>query len=62
MKSASEGEFVTGKKNGLLGNIILMKDDFPTATRGGIIYPSVDPSIFECKYPKRDVKVRILDL
>ena len=28
------------------------------ATRDGIIYPSVDPSIFEIKYPDRDIQGR----
>ena len=29
--------------------------DFKTATRNGIIYPSLDPSIFELKYPDTDI-------
>ena len=29
--------------------------DFQTATRQGIIYPSLDPSIFELKFPKQDI-------
>lgn len=31
----------------------------PVATRNGIIYPSIDPSIFEVKYPDNDIKGRI---
>lgn len=32
------------------------------ATRNGIIYPSMDPCIFEVKYPKSDIKGRVIDL
>ena len=30
-----------------------------TATRQGIIYPSLDPSIFELKFPKKDIKGKV---
>ena len=33
--------------------------DFETATRQGIIYPSLDPSIFELKFPKKDIKGKV---
>ena len=33
--------------------------DFKTALRNGIIYPSLDPSIFEIKYPDTDIKGKI---
>ena len=36
------------------------KYDFDHATRKGIIYPSLDPSIFELKYPNSDIKGRII--
>ena len=29
------------------------------ANRNGIIYPSMDPSIFECKYPNTDIKGQV---
>lgn len=32
------------------------------ATRNGILYPSVTPSIFEVKYPRRDISVRVTDI
>tara|TARA_R110000796_G_scaffold58815_5_gene135615 strand:- start:4754 stop:6643 length:1890 start_codon:yes stop_codon:yes gene_type:complete len=32
------------------------------ATQGGIIYPSIDPSIFEVKYPDTDIKGRVVAL
>ena len=33
-----------------------------SATQGGVIYPSLDPSIFEVKYPNEDIKGRIVSL
>jgi hypothetical protein len=33
--------------------------DIKGATRNGIVYPSLDPSIFEVKYPNVDIKGRI---
>ena len=33
--------------------------DLETATRQGIIYPSLDPSIFELKFPKKDIKGKV---
>ena len=35
------------------------KYDFGSATRKGVIYPSLDPSIFELKYPNSDVEGRV---
>ena len=35
------------------------KYDFETATKDGIIYPSLDPSLFEVKYPDTDIKGKI---
>ena len=35
------------------------KYDFTQATRGGVIYPSLDPSIFEIKFPNKDIKGRV---
>ncbi len=35
------------------------KYDFKGATRKGVIYPSLDPSIFEIKYPNTDIKGRV---
>tara|TARA_B110000902_G_scaffold120063_1_gene140796 strand:- start:3150 stop:5021 length:1872 start_codon:yes stop_codon:yes gene_type:complete len=34
----------------------------PGATQGGVIYPSLDPSIFEVKFPNDDIKGRIVSL
>jgi len=33
--------------------------DIETATKNGIIYPSLDPAIFEVRYPNNDIKGRI---
>ena len=35
------------------------KYDFESATRKEVIYPSLDPSIFELKYPNTDIKGRV---
>ena len=34
--------------------------DIDTATRNGIIYPSLDPSIFEVKFPDQDIRGRVV--
>jgi hypothetical protein len=34
--------------------------DLTAATRNGIIYPSLDPSIFEVKYPDTDIRGRVV--
>lgn len=41
---------------GYSGNVY----DISAATRNGIIYPSLDPCIFEVKYPNTDIKGRIV--
>lgn len=38
------------------------KYDINLATKDGVIYPSQDPSIFELKYPTRDIKGRVKSL
>jgi hypothetical protein len=35
--------------------------DLPTATRNGVIYPSLDPSIFEVKFPNQDIRGRVVN-
>lgn len=34
--------------------------DIPSATRNGNIYPSLDPSIFEIRYPNTDIQGRVV--
>jgi hypothetical protein len=41
---------------GYSGNVY----DLQTATRNGIIYPSLDPSIFEIKFPNQDIRGRVI--
>ena len=43
---------------GYSGNLYSVKE----ATRNGVVYPSMDPCVFEVKYPKNDIKGRIIDL
>ena len=43
---------------GYSGNVYSIED----ATRNNIIYPSLDPSVFEVKYPREDIKGRVIDL
>jgi hypothetical protein len=41
---------------GYSGNVY----DLRTATRNGVVYPSLDPSIFEVKFPNQDIKGRVV--
>ena len=41
---------------GYSGNVY----DLDGATRNGVIYPSLDPSIFEVKFPKQDIRGRVV--
>ena len=34
--------------------------DMDAATRDGIVYPSLDPSIFELKFPDTDIEGRVV--
>jgi hypothetical protein len=43
---------------GYSGNIY----DIKTATKDGVIYPSLDPSIFEIKYPNKDIIGKVVSL
>jgi len=46
------------QSSGYSGNVY----DIKTATRGGIVYPPMDPSIWEVKYPRRDLNIRAIDI
>ena len=46
------------RNQGYSGNVY----DIPTATKHNIIYPSLDPCIFEVKYPSTDIKGRIVGI
>jgi hypothetical protein len=47
---------LTGNDIGYSNN----KYDITKATRNGVIYPSLDPCIFEIKYPNKDIKGRVV--
>ena len=36
--------------------------DIPGATVNDVVYPSIDPMIFEVKYPNTDLKGRVVPL
>jgi hypothetical protein len=40
------------------GNYSQNRYNIDAATKGKIVYPSLDPSIFEVKYPNKDIKGR----
>ncbi len=42
------------------GNYSPVQYDVAAATKNGVIYPSVDPSIFEVKYPDSDIRGSVL--
>ena len=42
-------------KNGISLGYSQYKYDFTRATKNGVVYPSMDPSIFEIKYPNQDI-------
>ena len=46
---------LSNSEEGYSGNVY----DIENATRSGVVYPSLDPSIFELKYPNIDIKGRI---
>jgi len=46
-------------KNGTSLGYSKYKYDFSGATKNGVIYPSMDPSIFELKYPNSDINGRV---
>ena len=36
--------------------------DLKAATNQGVIYPSIDPMVFELKYPRTDIVGRVIPL
>ncbi len=47
-------------KTAMTGEYSPVEYDIAAATKNGIIYPSVDPSIFEVKYPDSDIRGSVL--
>lgn len=60
VQTVQDIEFVNlfDTNQGYSGNVY----DVDVATRNGILYPSLDPSIFEVKYPRRDIQGRVNDI
>lgn len=52
-----EFENLIDTNQGYSGNVYPVEN----AIRGGILYPSLDPCIFEVRWPKRDIKVRVAE-
>ena len=48
---------IINKSGGIYSNNVY---DFELAKKHGIIYPSLDPCIFEVKFPNRDIRGRIV--
>ena len=44
------------RADGYSGNLY----DIVSATKEGVVYPSMDPSCFELKYPNIDIEVRVV--
>ena len=57
MQTVKNVEFVNLYKqaSGYSGNVY----DINSATKNGIIYPSLDPSIFEVKFPNQDIRGKV---
>jgi hypothetical protein len=53
---------IANKELGYSENIYPMSTQDGGSTRNGVIYPSMDPSIFEIKYPNNDIKGRVISL
>jgi len=45
-------------EQGYSGNVY----DIQSATRDGVVYPALDPSIFEVRHPKSDIKGRVTNI
>ena len=51
-----------GNKRGTTSGYSQYAYDINGATQNGVIYPSLDPSIFEVKYPNQDIKGKVVTL
>ena len=49
-------------KRGTISGYSQYAYDIEGATQNGVIYPSLDPSIFELKYPNQDIKGKVVTL
>ena len=53
---------LVGNKRGTTSGYSQYAYDINGATQNGVIYPSLDPSIFEVKYPNQDIKGKVVTL
>lgn len=53
---------IIGNKRGTSSGYSQYAYDVDGATQNGVIYPSLDPSIFEVKYPNQDIKGKVVTL
>lgn len=60
VQSISSIKFINlvDRNAGYAGNVF----DIDTATRGGVIYPSITPSVFSVQFPKVDIRCRSIDI
>jgi hypothetical protein len=56
----SVSKITINNKTALDGDYSAVEYDIEAATKNGIVYPSVDPSIFEVKYPDSDIRGSVL--
>jgi hypothetical protein len=52
---------ITNKSGTTLGYSVYAYN-IPIATQNKVIYPSLDPSVFEVRYPNTDIKGRVVPL
>ncbi len=53
-------DLTINNKTALDGDYSSVEYDIQSATKNGVVYPSVDPSIFEVKFPDSDIKGSVL--
>ena len=46
--------------NKCLGNYSSNSYNIQEATKGKMVYPSLDPSVFEVKFPNKDIRGRVV--
>jgi hypothetical protein len=49
-------------KAGIMSGYSMYEYDIVGATQNQVIYPSLDPSIFELKYPNQDIRGQVVPL
>ena len=55
-------KIIIGNKRGTTSGYSQYAYDIDGATQNGVIYPSLDPSIFEVKFPNQDIKGKVVTL